>query len=202
MALNGVIPPAPLCVNGICRSGVNSPGLPFPLTGLLPVWPDGHRTAPRSVPSRIGLISERSGARASWWSRRPCPPVPPVVPAVPRRGRCRGLPGLPCRVLDRERGLLADRVRLDREVEVDADLLEEAVADGDEPDLDRDLQVLEPAELAEEVDDVVVDLRRVADDQADVQEERRDRADRLVGGVVAARRRPPPNPWTSPAPWP
>ena len=68
--------------------------------------------------------------------------------------------------------MLADRVGLDREVEVDADLLEEVVGDGDEPDLDRDLKVLEPAELPEQVGDLLVDLRRVPDDQADAEEER------------------------------
>ena len=85
--------------------------------------------------------------------------------------------------------MLADRVGLDREVEVDTDLLEEVVADGDEPDLDRDLKVLEPAELAEQVGDLLVDLGRVADDQADAEEERDDRAGRpllLVDPAAAA----------------
>jgi hypothetical protein len=62
------------------------------------------------------------------------------------------------RVVDGEGGFPADDVGLDAEVEVDADLLEEVVVDGDEPDLDGDLQVLEPAELPQQVDDLVVDL--------------------------------------------
>ena len=56
----------------------------------------------------------------------------------------------------------------------------------DEPDLDRDLKVLQPPELPEQVGDLVVDLGRVADDQADAQEERHDRADRLPLVVDAA----------------
>ena len=89
------------------------------------------------------------------------------------------------RVLHGERGVLADGLGVDLEVEIDADRLVEVIAQGDEPDFDRDLEVLEPAELAEQVGDLVVDLRRVADDQADAEVERRDRADRL-GGVEAA----------------
>ena len=42
---------------------------------------------------------------------------------------------------DCERTVLADRVGLDLEVEVDADVLEELILDGDEPDLDRHLKV-------------------------------------------------------------
>ena len=101
------------------------------------------------------------------------------------------------RIRDRERAVLADRVGLDLEVEVDADLLEEVVADRDEPDLDRDLEVLEPAELAEQVGDLLVDLRRVADDQADAEEERRDRTDRPWPSSTpppASPPKPPPSP--------
>src|SRR5207248_6310462 len=76
-------------------------------------------------------------------------------------------------------------VGLDLEVEVHANLLEEVILDGDKPDLDRDLEILEPAQLAEQVGDLVVDLRRVADDQADAQEERRDGADG-PGGIDSA----------------
>ena len=87
--------------------------------------------------------------------------------------------------------MLADGVGLDLEVEVHADLLEEVILDGDESDLDRDLQVLEPAELAEQVGDLLVDLGRVADDQADAQEERRDGTDRPgdieTAGIAAER---------------
>ncbi len=52
------------------------------------------------------------------------------------------------------------------EVEVDLDLLEEVVADGDVADFDRHLQVLEPAELLEEVRRFPGGLRwRLADDR-------------------------------------
>src|SRR5262249_14337683 len=47
--------------------------------------------------------------------------------------------------------------------------------DGDEPHLDRDLEVLQAAKLAEQVGDLFVDLGRVPDDQADAEEERDDR---------------------------
>src|SRR5262249_30601411 len=77
-------------------------------------------------------------------------------------------------VREGERAEPADRVGLDLEVEVHADSLEEVVADLDEPDLDGDLEVLEPPELPEEVNDLVVDLGGVADDQADIEEERGD----------------------------
>ncbi len=76
------------------------------------------------------------------------------------------------------------------EIEVHADLLEEVILDGDEADLDRDLQVLEPPQLTEQVGHLVVDLRRVADDQADAQEERRDGTDGpgdiKTAGIAAA----------------
>src|SRR6185312_337610 len=85
----------------------------------------------------------------------------------------------------REGRLLAHGIRLDVEVEIDADLLEEVVADGDEPDLDRDLQVLEPPELLEQLGDLLVDLGRVADDQADAEQERRDRAGLGILGIAA-----------------
>ncbi len=58
--------------------------------------------------------------------------------------------------------VLANRVGLDIEVEVDSDEFEEVVADGDEPDFDRDLEVLKPAELPQQVGDLLVDFRRVA----------------------------------------
>ena len=92
--------------------------------------------------------------------------------------------------------MLADRVGLDLEVEVDADQLEEGVVDRDEPDFDRDLKVLEPAELAEQVGDLVVDFRRVLDDQADAQEERDDRTrlPLLVEAAAASPPKPPPRP--------
>ena len=79
------------------------------------------------------------------------------------------------------------------EVEVHPDLLEEVIADGDEPDLDRDLKVLEPPELPEQFGDLLVDLGGVADDQADAEQERGDRA----GGWAISSpspAAPPPNP--------
>ena len=80
--------------------------------------------------------------------------------------------------MSREGALSTDRVRVDGEVEIHTDLLEEVVADRDEPDLDRDLKVLQPAKLFEEVGHLVMDLRRMANDQADAEEERCDGADR------------------------
>ena len=79
------------------------------------------------------------------------------------------------RVRDREGTVLADRVGLDLEVEVDTDELEERVVDRDEPDFDRHLKVLQPAKLAEQVGDLLVHFGRVLDDQADAEEERNDR---------------------------
>ena len=122
--------------------------------------------------------------------------VPPVPPPWCRRAAV-GMPSRPPGS-GTPRCFLADALGLDREVEVDADLLEEVVAHGDEPDLDRDLEVLEPAELAEQVGDLFVDLRRVADDQADAQVERRDRARRR--GVVEPPPAPPPPPKPPPRP--
>ena len=54
-------------------------------------------------------------------------------------------------------------------------ILEEGIVDRDEPDFDRHLKVLEPAKLAEQVGDLVVNFGRVLDDQADAEEERDDR---------------------------
>ena len=79
------------------------------------------------------------------------------------------------RVRNRERTMLTDRVGLDIEVEVDADLLEEVIADRDEANFDRHLEVLEPPQLPEQVGDLFVDFRRVLDDQAQAQEEGHDR---------------------------
>ena len=73
-------------------------------------------------------------------------------------------------------------VGLDVEVEVDADPLEERVGERDEPDLDRHLEILEPAELLEEVGDLLVHLLRLADDEAEVRLERPDRP-RAAGRV-------------------
>ena len=53
-------------------------------------------------------------------------------------------------------------------LEVDADLLEEVVAERDVADFDRDLQVLQAAQLIQQVDDLLVDFLRLADDQAQV----------------------------------
>ena len=104
--------------------------------------------------------------------------------AADREERCGGV--------DRGEGrVLADRVGLDLEVEVHPDLLEEVVLHRDEPDLDRDLEVLQSPELAEQVGHLVVDLRRVADDQADAEEERRDGTGRTRLDVVLRRRRTP-----------
>ncbi len=82
--------------------------------------------------------------------------------------------------------MFTDCVGQDLEVEVDTDLLEEVVADGDEADLDGDLEVLQPPELAEQVGDLLMDLGRVADDQADAQEERNDRSGRTLLRIDAS----------------
>src|SRR5690606_23855908 len=54
---------------------------------------------------------------------------------------------------------------LDVEVEVDADELQEVVADGDEPHFDGHLQVLEPPELIEQLTDFVVYLLGLPHDE-------------------------------------
>ena len=65
---------------------------------------------------------------------------------------------------------------VDVELEVDADPLEEVVVERDEADFDRDLQILHPAQLLQQVDDFLVDFLRLADDQAQVVAELGDRA--------------------------
>ena len=74
----------------------------------------------------------------------------------------------------------------DVEVEVDADPLEEAVAERDEADLDRDLQVLHPPQLLQQIDDLLVDFLRLADHQAQV---RRRGGDIALAAVVVPGRR-------------
>jgi hypothetical protein len=76
---------------------------------------------------------------------------------------------------------------LDVEVEVDADPLEEGVVQGDESDLDRDLEVLEPPQLFEQVGDLLVYLLRLADDEREVRFE-------LTNRAVAAAVGPGPGP--------
>ena len=64
----------------------------------------------------------------------------------------------------------------DVEVEVHADPLEEVVVEGDEADFDGDLQVLQPPQLLQQVDDLLVDFLGLADDEAQVGLEGGDRA--------------------------
>ena len=66
----------------------------------------------------------------------------------------------------------------------------------DEPDLDRDLKVLEPAKLPQQVGDLLVHLGRVLDDQADAEEERHDRTGLplLVDAAAGSPPKPPPSP--------
>src|SRR5690606_23483058 len=52
------------------------------------------------------------------------------------------------------------------EVEVDPDLLEEFVADRDKPHLDGDLKILEPAELFQKIRDLLMNLLRLPNHQA------------------------------------
>ena len=68
----------------------------------------------------------------------------------------------------------ADRAVVDVHVEVDADPLEEAVVQPDEADFDRDLQILQPAELLQQVGNFFVDGLRLADHEAQVGGERAD----------------------------
>ena len=63
------------------------------------------------------------------------------------------------------------RAVFDVGVEVDADPLEEAVVEANEADFDRDLQILQPAQLLQQVGDLFVDGLRLADDQAEVRGE-------------------------------
>ena len=56
----------------------------------------------------------------------------------------------------------------DVHVEVDADPLEEAVVEPDEADFDRDLQILQAAQLLEQVGNFFVDGLSLADDEAEV----------------------------------
>ena len=63
---------------------------------------------------------------------------------------------------------MAVGVVVDVEVEVDADPLEEVVAERDEAHFDRHLQVLQTAELFEQVGDFLVHVLRLADDEAQV----------------------------------
>ena len=63
----------------------------------------------------------------------------------------------------------------DVHLEVDADLLEEVVVERDVADFDRDLQILQAAQLGQQVGDLLVDFLRLADDQAQVRAEFGDR---------------------------
>ena len=79
------------------------------------------------------------------------------------------------------------RVVVDAQVEIDADPLEEVVGQRDEADFDRHLQVLQAAELLEQVGDLLVNFLRLADDEAQVVLKARDRA-RAADFVPALRR--------------
>ena len=97
----------------------------------------------------------------------------------------------PARPCGRRSGPAAVDVVVDVEVEVDADPLEEVVVERDEADFDRHLQVLQPPQLFQQVDDFLVDFLRLADDQAQVGLERGDRAraaDVVPGGGLDGRR--------------
>ena len=81
-------------------------------------------------------------------------------------------------------------VVVDVEVEVDADPLEEVVVERDEADFDRHLQVLQAPQLLQQVGDLLVDVLRLADDEAQVGLEGRDRAgaaDVVPGGGLDGR---------------
>ena len=76
----------------------------------------------------------------------------------------------------REIEALAQDVAVDVEVEAHADALEEIVAERDEADLDGHLQVLQPAQLLQQIGDFLVHFLRLADDDAQVRLEGSDRA--------------------------
>ena len=63
---------------------------------------------------------------------------------------------------------MLDGAVFDVDVEVDADPLEEAVVEPDEADFDRHLQILQAAQLFQQVGDLFVDRLRLADDEAQV----------------------------------
>ena len=71
---------------------------------------------------------------------------------------------------------MSEDVVLDVEIEVHADLLGEVVVERNEPHFDGDLQVLQPPELLQQVDDFLVDFLGLADDDAQIGLEGPDRA--------------------------
>ena len=76
---------------------------------------------------------------------------------------------------------------LDVEIEVDADSLEEGVIEPDESHFDRHLEVLQPAELFEQIGDLLVHLLRLAHHDAEVCRKRLDGA-LAADGVPTLRR--------------
>ena len=103
----------------------------------------------------------------------PLVPLVPPVPLVPRVARGGGVCPIAgsitvpnCGIGLPELSFARSEGGLHVEVEVDADPLEEPVGDGDEPDFNRHLQVLQPAQLVEQVGDFLVHLLRLADDEA------------------------------------
>src|SRR5262249_47690109 len=69
-------------------------------------------------------------------------------------------------LLRNELRLELGRVRLDVDVEVQADPLEETVLDGDDAHFDRHGQVLQPPELFQELGDLLLHVHGLVDDQA------------------------------------
>ncbi len=134
-------------------------------------WHRSRRTAAppgRSCPAERNVQVGRNTPGADI----PTVTLPVVVHGLARRGPDTSSHGqrrrrTPAPIVSPTKGLerLVDVV-VDVEVEVDADPLEEVVVQRDEADFDGHLQVLQPAELFEQVDDLFVDLLRLADDQA------------------------------------
>ena len=89
-----------------------------------------------------------------------------------RRGKIAAVDGAVVRHAAAAEERLSEQVVLDVEVEVHADLLGEVVVERNEPDFDGDLQVLQPPQLLQQVDDFLVDLLGLADDEAQVGLER------------------------------
>ena len=76
---------------------------------------------------------------------------------------------------------------VDVEVEVDTDPFEEVVVERDEANFDRDLQVLQPSQLFQQIGNLLVDFLRLADDQAQVGGKPLDRS--LAADIVPGIRR-------------
>ena len=64
--------------------------------------------------------------------------------------------------------IIQARVVVSAQIEIDADPLKEIVGKRDEANFDRDLQVLQTAQLLQQVGNLLVNFLRLADDEAEV----------------------------------